>query len=328
MYTCSICYRIVLDYRALKRHISSYHSEYVGSIICNQNGCQRTVPSFICLYKHIRLHHQPESSRDKTEFINCHSKNDAHNSDTLKPCENPDLSSTLKLEANTIDRFFITGKYNVMKFICKQYSKPHFSRKDVDNIVSDAKDLLNAMELGAATDQIFDMVSSEFKRINLLKSMSLYVSPKTINVGCSANDSHLTEIQYIPLKDTFFSFLSDVGIRELIDNYLSQYSETLDDYKDGLAYSKKCQNNQLPYVLYFDDWESGNPLGSHKTIHKVGSIYCSLRCLPPHMYSQLKNIHLVCLFPSSSRERLGNERILAPLISDIELEEKEIDPSQ
>ena len=74
--------------------------------------------------------------------------------------------------------------------------------------------------------------------------------------------------------------------------------------------------NELPFVLYFDEIECGNPLGSHRGVHKLGTVYFSFRCLPRHMYSKLKNIFVIALFPSTERncinvvlERLKEEII-------------------
>lgn len=42
----------------------------------------------------------------------------------------------------------------------------------------------------------------------------------------------------------------------------------------------------LPLLIYFDDFEVDNPLGSHAGIHKLGGVYVSLPFLPPHYVSQ------------------------------------------
>lgn len=47
-----------------------------------------------------------------------------------------------------------------------------------------------------------------------------------------------------------------------------------------------------PYFLflYYDDFESGNPLGSHASFHKLDAVCASLPCIPVEYQSQLKNI--------------------------------------
>ena len=75
--------------------------------------------------------------------------------------------------------------------------------------------------------------------------------------------------------------------------------------KDIISDVKDCQHfapNTFPYVLYFDKVECGNPLGSHKEVHKIGMLYISLRCFPTEMYSKLENIILYAALPSKAFE--------------------------
>lgn len=54
---------------------------------------------------------------------------------------------------------------------------------------------------------------------------------------------------------------------------------------------KKCYGKTvLPLLMYFDDFESGNVLVSHLGVHKVGAVYVSISCIPPHRMSVISNI--------------------------------------
>ena len=46
----------------------------------------------------------------------------------------------------------------------------------------------------------------------------------------------------------------------------------------------------IPLYLYFDEFEVGNALGSHAGEQKLGGVYVSIACLPPHLASKLSNI--------------------------------------
>ena len=76
--------------------------------------------------------------------------------------------------------------------------------------------------------------------------------------------------------------------------------EIITDVKDVQHF----EPNTFPYVLYFDEVECGNPLGSHKGVHKIGMLYISLRCFPTHMYSKLENIILYTAVPSKALKDL------------------------
>lgn len=70
----------------------------------------------------------------------------------------------------------------------------------------------------------------------------------------------------------------------------------------------------LPLIIYFDDFEPLNSLGSHSGAYKIGSVYCSIGSLPSHVQSQLNYIFLGSLFFSDDRRELGNTKIFIPFI--------------
>ncbi|CAG5090363.1 Protein of unknown function [Cotesia congregata] len=48
----------------------------------------------------------------------------------------------------------------------------------------------------------------------------------------------------------------------------------------------------FPLFLFFDEFETNNPLGSHKGINKCGAVYINLPNIPPQYKSKLENIFL------------------------------------
>ena len=73
--------------------------------------------------------------------------------------------------------------------------------------------------------------------------------------------------------------------------------------KDGTKF-QDLPGNSLSFILFYDELELGNVLGSHKGINKVGVIQLSFRCFPTQFYSKLKNIFIVAVFPTTDREYL------------------------
>lgn len=82
--------------------------------------------------------------------------------------------------------------------------------------------------------------------------------------------------------------------------------------------------NALQLQLYYDDFETANPLlGSKKGIHKLGCIYFILRNLPPKFNSVLMNIQLLLLFHTADIKKYGFDVILKPLVDDLKCLERD-----
>jgi len=104
-------------------------------------------------------------------------------------------------------------------------------------------------------------------------------------------------------------------------NKYKLYNSALMNFTQGSVWRKKQKDHKsqivLPIFLFFDDYEVGNPLGSHSGIHKLGAVYVSIPCLPPHRQSSLNTIFLTLLFHSSDRQKFGNNIIFKPVIDEL-----------
>jgi hypothetical protein len=78
----------------------------------------------------------------------------------------------------------------------------------------------------------------------------------------------------------------------------------------------------LPFFLYFDDFVTDNPLGTHVKEHSMAAVYFILPFLPMEVQSKLDNIFLMYLFKSKDK-CLGNNIIFGPLIDEIKKLEEE-----
>ena len=110
---------------------------------------------------------------------------------------------------------------------------------------------------------------------------------------------HVTEISIVKWK-------TYVMMRDFFDSELSS------------KYPTRFGNNILQILLYFDDFEVANPLGSKRGIHKMLAVYFTLLNLPIKYRSKLESIHLTLLTKSSTVTRCGLDTVLAPhLIDDL-----------
>ena len=72
--------------------------------------------------------------------------------------------------------------------------------------------------------------------------------------------------------------------------------------------------------LFYEDFETENPLGSKKGIHKLGAIYFKFS---PNL-SALINMNLCALFHAQDIKRYGFILTLKPLVNDIKVLETEV----
>ncbi|XP_026823800.1 uncharacterized protein LOC105276340 [Ooceraea biroi] len=73
----------------------------------------------------------------------------------------------------------------------------------------------------------------------------------------------------------------------------------------------------MPLILYFDDFETCNPLGSHAGIYKLGAIYFTIASVPPKYASRIENIFLAMLFHSQDRTQFGNRSVFNTLLQEL-----------
>lgn len=312
MLSCPICSKEMISFKLLKRHIKICHLDcFQGKLVeCNQNGCKRTYNNIYNLYSHIRRTH--------TELVSTSSTTIETETTAI---EQEDITPMYTRDTIEIG---IAGCHNTSKFTKNQelnylfglYEKPHLSRKDVNDVVQETKNLVENLfeNEGLVLSEHFKDLETENLRIKYFQENGFYVPPKTVTIGTSSAGDH--KIQYVSITETLRAIFSAPEVLEQARTYMSFKSINICDYKDAKRYNANS-SVPFPFVIFYDDFETGNSLGSKKGKHKLGAIYMSLRCGPVKEYSKLSNIYLVSLFPSKLRETLGNARLFNPLVTEI-----------
>lgn len=149
------------------------------------------------------------------------------------------------------------------------------------------------------------------------------LEPRRVN-GVVTNVPTVATGQRVPLHAVFRKFLQLPGVfKESVAYMAKAWSETYTDFVDGLLWKEVAsewteQDINFSYMLYFDDFEAVNPLGSLAGVHKLGSIlYACLKCFLTKFNSKLKNLFLALLFYSADRTHFGNEAFFGILIDEI-----------
>lgn len=135
------------------------------------------------------------------------------------------------------------------------------------------------------------------------------------------------KIYMSPIKLVLKKFIELPGVFSIIRSYqreLINETNVLTNVIQGTLWKDltDCNNEndniiKVPLILYFDDFESGNALGSHAGEYKLGAVYVSVATIPPDKSSRLENIFLAQLFYSKDRIMFGNEVIFNKLIQEL-----------
>lgn len=173
--------------------------------------------------------------------------------------------------------------------------------------------------------KIVDPFSSEHKRFNLLKTKGFFeleefVIGETLTQKYIRNELRLVPKLmhgiHVPLRKTFKLFLEIPGILNQIINYinkLSNESHIISNILQADLWLRKYKNITdvllLPFVIFYDDLEIGNPLGSQTGINKFGAVYATIACLPPNIASRLDSIIFSTLIYANDKKETNNKNI-------------------
>lgn len=136
-------------------------------------------------------------------------------------------------------------------------------------------------------------------------------------------------VQQVPVRDTFqripphpllTKILETPGTIEKVLETQQSKGDGLRDFRDGDQYKAKSLFSEgltLPIVLYNDDCETVNPLGSKTGIYKLGLIYFAIRSFPPKLLSSLKSVFLAAVYKSDDAKTYGTDTILIPIVDEL-----------
>lgn len=134
---------------------------------------------------------------------------------------------------------------------------------------------------------------TEHKRFNNFATQGTFVEPEEKVIGQRLNSvkkdgltilepCNCTE-QFIPLRSVLQKFFSLENVLiETLDykKKLENDSGIITNFIQGTYWRSRIINHDgrivFPLFMYFDDYESGNVLGSHSSIHKLGAVYVAV----------------------------------------------------
>lgn len=314
MLNCFLCDKDGFNFSLLKHHVRSRHVTLGETQFkCKQENCSRIFSSIRSLYCHISAKHITKPSNVSECNLNVPSSSAFSIVDLVNDQDISESSSNCVNEVK-LEHEMNLGNKSELAFVLKLYNQINLTLEDIDKIILNTDQLLQCKDnIG---DEIhFKMLKTNYQRRKHLTELNLYTESEQIVLGykyklIKCKDKYVGKNvpvtgQYTSIGKIIKIIFSCSDNVSIATEYMLHSNESiLEDLKDGSQF-KNFGRNVFPYVLFYDELESGNPLGSHKGCHKIGAIYFSFRCFPTYTYSSLKNIFQCFLFPSKNKNYLN-----------------------
>ena len=344
-YVCTLskCGRKFTSINSFKRHFKLDHSSYF-SIKVNPgsssgiNAANNSNSSTIS---------ESENTNNFSSACTILSNEDQHKRDVPVPSTSKDAPQESALSEIV--------ECQIQRMISNFYSKPSIPRNVVQCIIDDLDNILTC-PLKVIEDKVNEILiknsvplddcnkvkamfgvfpavlqenRTEYLRFKNLRETELYIDPQSHIVGAEFEASDGRDVpknrcaQVIPLRDILKAFLKTEGVLNRILKYISSVnskSSVISNIMQAELWKETIKNFEgkicLPLALYFDEYETGNCLGFHSGIHKLGEAYIIMLALPPEFRSKLTNIFLAMLIHHDDHKKAGNKIAFAKLIEE------------
>lgn len=352
LYTCFSCSKSFTSIDALIGHMKVIHL-YLRKFECKQNNCHRHFPTISCLRKHMYKQHAffETYSEQKNNFVsklnNSSNAGSSEHINTPRFTESDDRPQEKKSDLNSEILSFIGIIYsipslprNLVQIIVEKITELVITiSQEIDCIITslNVEDKVKS-EISCVFKDVkktLASLSSEYLRLNYFQKLKSYVPPKTVffgeyaclgktKAGADTLVYKKAEGQIMDLRTVLKLFLELPTVYQAICSYMEheqQPSDIVTSFMSAKLWQEmktKLDTNKiyLPLVMYFDDFECCNPLGSKAGLYKIGAVYLSLACIPPEYLSLLENIFVAQLFYASDRKEYGNNKIFQHLINE------------
>lgn len=177
----------------------------------------------------------------------------------------------------------------------------------------------------------FQNLDTEYQRFKMLEETDNLILPEDYVIGIKyqqvvSENGHVktdpVEVKgkCFPLRNIFKKLFESPGVYNTVMSYKSKLeneTDVISNFIQGSLSKNKMKGQKGKYILRlflsFDHYETGNVLGSHSGIHKLGGTCISMPCFPLEYRSLLKSIYIVLLFYSSDRKEFGNHAVFCKL---------------
>ena len=325
---CTMCSFFALDEHCLLLHVVRKHRHEPRFMVhCNAHGCTATFSKYESFRKHVKRNHYVY---DELDGINHEDVQECRDNDHEKGLNNSQAAFLLNLKVKyglsieAID-YVITSVRDLTEIKLDDVTE---KLKKTGTVLSD-RDVANVF----STKAMFEHVNSENKRDSYFTKEFNFVHPIPVILGEKfvtrrfKNNTSLRKVNvvgyYVPFLQSLAALLSMPEVDDLVFGANQNYK--VQDVQDGSYLQNhdffRCNPNALLFSLYVDDFEIANPIGTHRTVHKLTVFYYQLLNIPPIFRSKLSTIQLLAIAKSVDLKKYqdGTEKLLSNFIEGLNL---------
>ncbi|XP_058637761.1 uncharacterized protein LOC131543945 [Onychostoma macrolepis] len=237
------------------------------------------------------------------------------------------LESVYNVSSKCIDElveelnFICTASAPVIQQVVHRSLEKYSCAVEEDVVTELVEELCKSHPLSSALG-VNGPFGSSFKRKKYLKEHFDIVEP----VEYILNSHEKLSFQYVPLLQTLQHILAKKYLADAVLKILPCTSTQYESYQNGTHFKNNeffSEEPRISLILYIDDFEVCNPLGTSRKKHKITGVYWALANAPPEVRSTLTAIHLSILCKAVDVKRFGYEAILEPLLKELSVLEQE-----
>jgi hypothetical protein len=192
-----------------------------------------------------------------------------------------------------------------------------FTREQVESVINS----LNREDTFENMHNLHHGVLRSIKsRLTYFKSTFGYVGADAYGLGINSNGKE-AYCHYVSIEKSLKQLLSMRNMNSVLYNYEdSCLSGIYRDFKDGSFYkgeSNIWNGDTLQLIIYHDDLELVNPLGSAKSRHKIYALYYSVANIRPEHRSGCDHMQLLLLAKACDVKYFGIKKVLQPFVMEM-----------
>ncbi|XP_036973983.1 uncharacterized protein LOC119030471 [Acanthopagrus latus] len=348
-FTCIVCNTCSFDNeRQYFIHIGS-HLKKFETMPCVFEGCDLKTNVYATFHSHKSRKHNPHALEDfKTTVLHQHqNKPDEENNfvEDDNDCgsvfeEEDDLKKVitkrvglllLKMESIfNVSNTCIDEVVEELNFLTASASGPVIKeiilntlRKNgctfEDSVVEELVKNVCQLSPVCAALQVDGPLSSQFRRAQFRMEHFSPTEPVEHILDSTENKT----FQYVPILPLLSQLVDKRHIQNTIlkNKRPSDVSSEYRSFHDGSLLRENsflCEGElKLPLILYINDFEVCNPLGTSRKKHKVTAVYWVFADIPATLRSTLTSIYLSMLCKANDVKQYGYAKVLDPLLKDL-----------